>query len=728
MTKQEAYDLMPAFMQDYIYKKKWNSLNALQLSAMEEILKGKHNLLFMAGTAQGKTEAAFLPAITVISAEKKSYEQRGEEEYSGIGILYISPLKALINDQFLRIEEMLKESDIPLTKWHGDASTYKKDKLKENPQGILQMTPESLEAMLCLHGEQIPLFFHNLQFIIIDELHYFIQEQRGIQLLSLLERMQNRAGCMPVRIGLSATIQNKERAIAYLNTGSQFPGKVLSYQGEKHQVMCSVTVTGIPKEEILARYYKKIIKHTREKRCLLFTNSRRQCEMIIAGLKKVAKENQLPDIYHVHHGSISRGSREDTENLIKKEEGPILTGTTLTLELGIDIGDLDEVIQAADPISIASMVQRLGRSGRRNGKSAISFHLQYRDDHNDAKKLDLQLIRSIAMIELYFRELYMEEQKMPGYPFRFLAHSVLSVLCEKGCLQAAKLAKSLLELGVFQNISQTQLKELLYFMMEKHMILQYDDGAIGLDDAGEKLVGNMDFFAVFDSGESMAVYYMGAEIGQVDRSYSPGSYFYLGGVTWQVLECDMQSKKIVVDKAEGEGDIRFTGYAMMETDQKIMGKIHEILRSDQTYAYLDDEAKAILGLLRDKAKRYAYVEERGKDPKNNTAYLWCPCLSTQAISTLFHAFRAHDIHCERIYCKELLYGIRFFHCDEKRFLKICQDMEKEKVLIDHAYVTHNLKYQGKYFDLLPDALKAKEILEDLLDQKAAREALRMLRQ
>ncbi len=741
MTEQEAYNSLAGFIQDYIYEKGWVHLNPLQIAAIEELGKGDHNLLLMAGTARGKTEAAFLPAISQIW--ERDYRDReiadpartGEGSDSpGIGILYISPLKALINDQFLRIEDMIRGTGISITKWHGDSSVYRKEKLMEDPCGILQMTPESLEAMFCCHPERIKPLFGNLAYVVIDEIHFFINDQRGIQLMTLLERMRRLCGCRPIRIGLSATIKNRDMALEFLNTGSGYQGKVLSLSAGDHHVTCSLTATRIGKIEYPERYFKKILKHSRDKRCLLFTRSRMECERIIAGIREMALAHRLPDIYHVHHGSISKNSREETEQLMKISRGPILTGTTLTLELGIDIGDLDEVIQAADPPSIASMVQRLGRSGRRTGRSAISFQLRHREDKSDLKKLDLQLVRSLAMIELYFRDRYMEENRMPRYPFRFMVHTILSLICEKGCLQPAHLASYVLETEVFRNISREELKDLLSHLIDLDVLTRYEDAALGLSDRGEEIVDNLNFYAVFDAETAMSVYHNGVEIGMVERAYRPGNVFYLSGRSWEVIRCQMESQRIDVIETtlseEEEASVPFAGFGSTQTDEVVMKKIHAILSDESEYAYIDEEAKGVLETLREKAERFHITEGMGTE--SSTGHLlWFPRTGSRTITTLAHILKAHDIRCEEIFCREVLFGIRIKGTERgtdrisaAALRSLCGRLSEEEVLIDNAYAARNLKIHGKYFDLLPDHLKAKEILCDCLDLEGAREILK----
>lgn len=192
----DMYNELPSYIQKYIYEQKWESFRDIQIQAFEEILKGNSNVVLTAGTASGKTEAAFLPALTSIYREPPT----------SIGILYISPLKALINDQFERLEKMLEIGNVSLCKWHGDVSLTNKKKMLENPTGVLQITVESLEMLISNKTEQCRYMFSDLRFIIIDEMHYFMESARGVQLLCIIERLQRIIHKVPLRIGLSATL------------------------------------------------------------------------------------------------------------------------------------------------------------------------------------------------------------------------------------------------------------------------------------------------------------------------------------------------------------------------------------------------------------------------------------------------------------------------------------------------------------------------------------------
>ncbi len=718
MNEQEAYERLADFIQDYIYDNGWEHLSSMQIRAVGAVLEKKHNLLFTAGTAMGKTEAALMPALTDI------YEHPADS----VGILYISPLKALINDQFCRMEEMLAGTGLFITKWHGDAAVSRKEKLLCVPGGILQTTPESLEAMLCRHPENVRILFSDLQYIVIDEIHYFMGNQRGLQLLALLERMQRIIGREPVRLGLSATIGDSRQALAYLNAGSTRKAKVIDYKEERRQYLISVTSTRIGGTDYPVAYGKKILKQSMGKRTLLFTNSRRECEILVAQVRRLALRAGLPDCYYIHHGSISRELREEAELQMKQREGPVLTGTTLTLELGIDIGDLDEVIQASQPLRISSMVQRVGRSGRKTMQSRIAFHLRYFEAEGGVlENLDLSLVRTIAMIELYFREKYLESVRLPRFPMNLLVHETLSILSQKGCLYPHRLAEELLELAIFRHISQDELKQVLRAMMEKDYIRLYEDGAVGLSDAGERLCDHLEFYAVFESEETFSVRWNEQEIGTVDRAYKAGDSFFLAGRTWEVQGCDMKHKRIDVEQGTAKADIRFGGKGALHTDRRTMEQIHQVLASEETYSYLDEEAAGILAELRAEAKRLGLLTLLSREPGTDNLLVF-PALGTDTIRTLYYIWNSGGVACERVMLRGLLYGIRICSMTEQAFRIYNARILEKGCRINQAYLLKKERMEGKYFDILPEKLKFKELTEDALDRQGAAEFLKLLAQ
>ncbi|MBQ4013181.1 MAG: DEAD/DEAH box helicase, partial [Bacteroidales bacterium] len=198
------------FIQDFIYRSGWKTLRGVQNAAGDAIFGTEDNVLLTASTASGKTEAAFFPILTLLD----------ENPSQTVGVLYIAPLKALINDQFGRLDELCQEVGIPVTRWHGDVPQTQKRRLLRKPAGILQITPESLESLLINKHMEIPSLFGDLRFVVIDEIHSLLHGDRGLQTFCLIERLCRIAGCKPRRIGLSATLGNPVAAGAFLAAGS----------------------------------------------------------------------------------------------------------------------------------------------------------------------------------------------------------------------------------------------------------------------------------------------------------------------------------------------------------------------------------------------------------------------------------------------------------------------------------------------------------------------------
>ena len=287
----DVFSRYAPFIQDYIYRSGWHSLRAVQNAAGDAIFNTQENVLLTASTASGKTEAAFFPILTLLE----------ENPPSSIGALYIAPLKALINDQFGRLEELCGEEGIPVFRWHGDVPQAQKRKLLQKPSGILQITPESLESLMLNKHNMIPSLFCDLRFIVIDEIHSLLRGDRGWQTFCLMERMCRLAECRPRRIGLSATIGNPEEAGRFLAAGSGRSTVIPRFDGGKDVWRLSMehfynsapqageekgNVGAVPQLEPATDTAPKaadpgigyIFEHTRGKKCLVFTNSREECE------------------------------------------------------------------------------------------------------------------------------------------------------------------------------------------------------------------------------------------------------------------------------------------------------------------------------------------------------------------------------------------------------------------------------------------------------------------
>ena len=279
---QKTYGLFSPFIKDYIYRNGWSELRRVQIDAAWEIFFTENNLLLSSETASGKTEAALFPILSMMEAESPE----------NFGVLYISPLKSLINDQYSRMEMLLEESGMPVHRWHGDVSQNHKQAFLKQPSGLLQITPESLESMLIRRANDIPRLFGNLRFIIIDEIHAMMGSDRGGQILCQIQRIAKLIGHQPRRIGLSATIGDPDNAAAWLGNGSERETATVQIQTEKISWKLGLehfyTTEGDGKAQSAADAY--IYKATRGDKCVVFSNSREETENITATLREIAKK------------------------------------------------------------------------------------------------------------------------------------------------------------------------------------------------------------------------------------------------------------------------------------------------------------------------------------------------------------------------------------------------------------------------------------------------------
>ncbi|AIQ64180.1 ATP-dependent helicase [Paenibacillus stellifer] len=601
MSDNPFYKLAP-FIKEFIYRNKWETLREAQVDACRVLLESPDHLLIASGTASGKTEAAFFPALTDLH----------DRPSTSVGILYIAPLKALINDQFTRLNDLLVEGGIPVWHWHGDVPQAEKMKLMQKPSGVLQITPESLEGLLMNRPNAIPALFGDLRFVVIDEVHAFMGADRGIQVLSLLSRINRMAGCSPRRIGLSATLSDYKTAMNWLAAGTRERVQVSAPQGGR-KLRLSVEHFSFPDardekqaEQLdLARkaYYDYIYDHTRMKKALVFTNSRTDAETAILEMRRIAAKRQDKDVFHVHHGSISSMLREEAEAALREGPGPAVTAATLTLELGIDLGALERVVQLGAPYSCASFVQRLGRSGRREGAAAEMMFVTPEEEDEEAQlpaRMPWTLLRAIAVIELYAREKWVEPLTVRQMPVGLLYHQTMSILKSMGEADPEDLKHAVLTLPSFRSIPEGHYDAFMEHMLSMGQIEQMEEGGLIVGLAGEKIVNNFRFLAVFKDDEEHVVYNGTEEIGSITTVPPPGYCFTLAGKLWKVEEIDNRHKAIYVKSSRGKVDTLWVGGGG-EIHTRIMTKIREILNDQTIYPYLAPNAAARL----ERARRLA---------------------------------------------------------------------------------------------------------------------------
>ena len=595
------YRLAP-FIQEYIYRNNWTELRSVQVDACQVLMDTEDHLLIASGTATGKTEAALFPALT----------QLYEHPSRSVGILYIGPLKALINDQFERLNDLLREAQIPVWHWHGDVSQNEKAKLLRRPSGVLQITPESLEGLLMNRPNAIPQLFGDLRFIVVDEVHAFMGQDRGTQLLCQLARIESMACCTPRRIGLSATLSDYETAKKWLSAGTS-RGVAVSNPSGGSRLRLAVEHFSMPdardteQAEQLAQaratFYEYIYDATHTKKALIFTNSRTDAEEVTREMRTVAARRCERDVFYVHHGSISAMLREEAEAALREGPGPAVAAATLTLELGIDLGNLERVMQVGAPYSCSSFVQRLGRSGRRGQPSEMLFVCPEEEDESAPlpSRIPWTLLRAISVIELYTKDRWIEPFTLRRQPMGLLYHQTMSILKAMGEATPRDLALKVLALPAFREITPEDYKTFLRYLLQTDHIQRVDDGGSIIGLTGEKVVNNFRFYAVFKDEEEHAVYSGTEEIGSITTVPPPGYALTLAGRSWRVIEVDSRHKAVYVEPIRGRSDTLWLG-AGGDLHTRVVAKMRDILHSQEIYSYLRPNAVKRL----EKARRLAH--------------------------------------------------------------------------------------------------------------------------
>ncbi|MEE1340679.1 MAG: DEAD/DEAH box helicase [Succinivibrionaceae bacterium] len=572
----------------------WVELRDIQEKAIRPILSAKKDVIISAATASGKTEAAFLPAISKILDDK----------LPGIRIIYISPLKALINDQFKRLEMIAHTLKINVTPWHGDVSQGKKNKVFNLPEGIILITPESFESLLINHNNWCKENLKNLSYFIIDEFHAFIGTERGYQLLSQMHRIDILTKRNIPRIALSATLSNIQSVKKWLRPNSLSEITVIQGNSSSHGIKLQIRGYTARDEDIVSKFgltnqnlIADIFKQMRGSTNLIFANSRAYTEYVAARLDALSKKFNVPNEFFPHHGSLAKELREALENRLKESKLPTTAICTQTLELGIDIGDVTSVAQINAPQSVASLRQRLGRSGRRNKESILRLYIIEKD--KDCKE-NIQLsdtlcnetFVSTAMIELVLNR-WVEPPTNDELALSTLVQQILSVIAQYGSVQALNLWKLLCKTGPFHMVSQKLFAQVLKELGEKDLITQLTDGSLTLGLTGEKTVSLYNFYSSFKNQEEYTIDHKGTKIGTIplNQPLTIGKNFLFAGKGWEVVFVNPQNRIISVREYNNKTEpIGLDGGSELIHDG-VREKMFELYKGNIIPKYLNEEAQ-----------------------------------------------------------------------------------------------------------------------------------------
>ena len=669
MNEQERiFSKFPPFIREFIFSRSWESLRAVQLAAAKTIFETDHHLLLTSTTASGKTEAAFFPILSEL----------WERPAHSVGVLYIAPLKSLINDQFYRMEDLLTESGIPVTHWHGDVSASHKKKLLDHPSGILQITPESLESMLINRSNDIVRLFGDLRFVVIDEVHTLTGVDRGNQIQCQLSRISRLIGRQVRRVGLSATVGDPEKAAAWLAGDSNIPVDVpqippegirwrlglehFFFQNDNPDQTEREKATKPQKGAELDAGYEYMYDCVKDKKALVFSNSREETEYLTATFRQIAARRGEPDVFLIHHGNLSAALREDAELRMKNDERPVVTCATVTMELGIDIGRLERVLQNDAPNSVSSFLQRLGRSGRRGQPPEMMMVFREEDPLPNTPLPQLfpwGLLRAIAIIQLYLEERFIEPPRAKKMPVSLLFHQTLSILAAAGELTAKALAERVLALPPFRQIDKEDYRTLLISMLNHDFLEMTEEKGLIVGLAGERLLRSFQFYAVFKDSEDFTVRAgdpekgSAEEIGTITTPPPVGDRFALAGRVWEVEELDIPRKLIYVHPVAGKMEVSWPGDSGA-IHTKILERMRRVLTEDTVYPYLKPNAAHRLEVARHLARNTGVGERMLIHLGGST---WClfPWLGTISFRTLRRFLAKH--------AKELgISGIEFEGC------------------------------------------------------------------
>lgn len=758
-----AFDLLHRGVQQALWRMDWKELRPLQVEAIQHLLGGDgRHLILAASTASGKTEAAFLPIVSSLASQPEPSVQA----------VYVGPLKALINDQFARLETLCQDADIPVHRWHGDVPASQKKRFRERPGGILLITPESLESNFVNFGLDVPRLYRHLRFVVIDELHSFLDNVRGVHLRSLLHRLQVQTGAAPVLVGLSATLGDPQAAQRWLSPDK--PESVRVHQdasaqrtvklgvraylsrppAEREEVVePRLTVAGAARfmERLAARpdldgeeyeafaaellgsddyrgdllitdeldeIAEDILVAFSDSTNLVFLNARTTIEDLADRLHgRVAAARWSHDPFVVHHGSISKELREETESRLKAGT-PTTALCSSTLEMGIDIGNARAIGQVDPPWSVSSLVQRLGRSGRREGEPSI-LRLYVREESPGPRSslTDLlcpDLLRAIAMIRLMVAR-WLEPADVDRWHLSTLVHQILSVLRQTGGQPAAGIHQLLVAGGAFRRVGTADFAVLLRGLGENQIIEQMPNGDLILAPAGEKITAHHSFYAAFQSSEEMTIRHEDHVIGQLPGDLIPpiGEHFLLAGRRWRVVDISTESATVFVVPAKGKKATVFKGEGG-DIHTRIVQEMRQVLLANDVPSYLDEAARTLLEAARRMAAATRVVE-RGF-VSTGTAFTWYPWIGTCGLRTLELLGKRAKLNVAR---DRLSLRYKASADDMRAHL---QQIVNEPLDSLELAALMKPKTRDRFDDLVPDELLDRANADDRLDIEEARKA------
>lgn len=558
----------------------WDGLRPVQEASIGPILAGE-NLIVLAPTAGGKTEAAFLPALDILS----------REGITGVGILYVSPLVALLNNQEERVAQLADLVGLRAFKWHGGVNSSARKRFLNDPAEALLSTPESLEAMLI--GRYVPVneLFAQLRFVIIDEVHAFAGSDRGAHLISVIERLARFSAYDVQRIGLSATVQNPMDIGRWLKGRSQRKGRLIDPHktaNEKRAHIHAITT----KDAASDRHLGVLNELVAQKKSLLFTESRADAEV----LAKYLDEALSLDYISTYHSAISTSARQEAEDAMNSQQNRFACITcTSAMELGIDIGGLDTVVQWGPPGSVSSLLQRWGRTGRRAHNS---------QNTTIVTTLPWETLTATALVTLALGG-WVEAVHPPTRAYHILFQQMINVILQRNGGTPQSIWKDIEGIPAFKDVSAAEFERLLHHLLSTD-VLRNPGGTLVLGDHGEEQLSARHFQRLIVSFETPEEYTVvdinnQFEVGVLELFFveqlrkgleqeEVRPIILLAGRAWQIQRINDDQARIEVVRYLGGKPPKWQSGALRIIDERVAERHREILLGDVSYGGMNETA------------------------------------------------------------------------------------------------------------------------------------------
>ena len=604
-TASSAFDLYDERIRRWIWRQGWAALRDVQEQAAAPVLAGDRDVVIASATASGKTEAAMFPALTRILAQPAPR----------LRLLAVSPLKALINDQYRRLEDICEPLELGVHRWHGDVASSRKKAVLERGDGVLLITPESLEALFIIHGPRMAEMLRDVAYVLVDELHAFIGTERGKQLQSLLHRVELAVRRRVPRLALSATLGDMNLAAEFLRPGAGARVTRIVSDVNRHDVALQVrgylatapvlsskeaAATARAGEDVAlddvvggdaAAIAADLWRVLRGGRHIVFTNRRADVEIYADLLRGRAERERVPAEFWPHHGSLSKELREDAESALKDTTKPATVIATTTLELGIDVGSVESVAQIGPATSVAAMRQRLGRSGRSaDAASILRVYVSEPEITSNTAPQDTlrtSLVQCVAMVRLLMQR-WVEPPNPAALHLSTLVQQTLSLVAQHGGVTAADAFSALCHPSApFAPVGKERFIALLRSLASNDLLIQTHDGQLVLGLDGERLVNHYDFYAAFAAADEYRLVTGSTTLGTlpVDVPLLQGMHLIFGGRRWVVVDVDTARKVVEVATSPGGRPPSFGGGG---------ASVHDRVRSEMLAVYHDEDVPSYL--------------------------------------------------------------------------------------------------------------------------------------